>query len=275
MLNSRDLITARAPTSVVCSVVWVRSALERFQLVHRLFAVCGLPVPEAAPLGPALQWSDGLVEPRLIVVKRYDRVAESDVETAADRTTLPPVTRLHQEDLCQITGRRPSAKYQANGGPTFRDLASVIRRYAVSPEIDLENAIKVAIANICVGNGDAHGKNFSLLVDANGHHRLAPFYDIVSTNVYPLLTPTFSMRFGYADRASELSGRDLVRVAKDFGVTVPLVRRALESITTTLQAALDGVLHEVEREVGIETPVLARIRALVVARVAGMRAVLV
>ena len=50
----------------------------------RLFAVCGLPVPEAAPLGPALQWSDGLVKPRLIVVKRFGRVASTFSVTPTD-----------------------------------------------------------------------------------------------------------------------------------------------------------------------------------------------
>jgi len=218
---------------------------------------------------------DGSREPRSIVLKRYDRVAEHDVWMAADRATLPTVTRLHQEDLCQITGRRPTAKYQSNGGPTFRDLATVIRRCTVSPEIDLENALKVAVANICVGNGDAHGKNFSLLVDTHENHHLAPFYDIVSTDVYPLLTPTFSMRFGYAERASELSGRDVSRVTSDFGVGVTLVRAAIDSITTALRAALDEVLDSVERDIGIETPVLARMNALVLSRVEQMRSVVV
>lgn len=239
----------------------------------RLLNACGLPVPETAPLGAALEWPDGSIEPRLIAVTRYDRVADRDAQTAANGEALPMVTRLHQEDLCQITGRRPTAKYQANGGPTFRDLASAIRRYTVAPQIDLENALKVAIANICVGNGDAHGKNFSLLVDDHGDHHLAPFYDIVSTDVYPSLTPTFSMSFGYAERASELNQRDVVRVAKDFGVGVTLVRGAIESVTTALLAALDGVLHEVERDVGVESPVLARLRALVRERVERMRAV--
>jgi len=243
--------------------------------VLRLLAACSLPVPTAAPLGGMTERPDGSREPRSIVLKRYDRVAEHDVWMAADRATLPTVTRLHQEDLCQITGRRPTAKYQSNGGPTFRDLATVIRRYTVSPEIDLENALKVAVANICVGNGDAHGKNFSLLVDTHENHHLAPFYDIVSTDVYPLLTPTFSMRFGYAERASELSGRDVSRVTSDFGVGVTLVRAAIDSITTALRAALDEVLDSVERDIGIETPVLARMNALVLSRVEQMRSVVV
>lgn len=231
----------------------------------RLFAACGLPVPEASALGPALEWPDGSVEPRLIAIRRYDRVAVG-ADASSDTAALPNIKRLHQEDLCQITGRRPTSKYQASGGPTFRDLANSIRRYSAQPEIDLENALKAAIANICVGNGDAHGKNFSLLVHADGQHRLAPFYDIVSTDVYPSLTPTFSMRFGYAERASELSSRDIERVAKDFGVGKALVRQIIEAITEALGTAIDGVIEDIEREVGFSSPVSARISGLVASR---------
>lgn len=228
----------------------------------RLFATLNLRVPQATPFGGAPDWPDGSREPRLIAVVRFDR-SETAATPTASANALPPIVRLHQEDLCQITGRRPASKYQQQGGPTFRDLATVIRRYTASPDTDLQAALTAAIANVCVGNGDAHGKNFSLLTTAEGNHQLAPFYDIVSTDVYPSLTPTFSMTFGHAERASALGAHDLERLAKDFGVGVALVRRTVESVTTTVRQALDDVLDQVEREVGVATPVLRRLHDLV------------
>lgn len=240
----------------------------------RLFAALQLPVPAAEPMGGAPLWPDGAREPRLIAIARFDRI-EADMPPTGAADTLPPITRLHQEDLCQVTGRRPTSKYQANGGPTFRDLATAIRRYTVSPETDLQYALTAAIANVCLGNGDAHGKNFALLSTAEGHHRLAPFYDIVSTDVYPALTPAFSMTFGHAERATGLSAPDLDRVARDFGMSVALVRTTVEAVSTSLRIALDDVLDGVERDVGVESPVLYRLRALVQARIAQVEALLV
>lgn len=238
----------------------------------RLLSACDLPVADAASLGQATKWNDNAIEPRLIAVLRYDRQLRA-APTTID--TLPRVTRLHQEDLCQVTGRRPTAKYQANGGPTFRDLATAIRRYTVTPAFTLENTIKAAIANICVGNGDAHGKNFSLLTNASGDHQLAPFYDIVSTDVYPSLTATFSMRFGYAERATELSMRDIARVASDFSVGNVLVRQAIDHVTTAISESLDNILHSVEQSVGVEAPVLTRIRTLTMERIRLIRRIAV
>ena len=240
----------------------------------RLFEALQLPVPAAEPMGGAPVWPDGAREPRLISIARFDRV-ETAVLPTVDGDTLPPITRLHQEDLCQVTGRRPAAKYQANGGPTLRDLATAIRRYTVAPETDLQHALTAAIANVCLGNGDAHGKNSALLTTADGDHRLAPFYDIVSTDVYPALAPTFAMTFGHAERATGLGVRDLDRVARDFGMSLGLVRTTVEAVTTSLRRVLDDVLDGVERDVGAESPVLHRLRGLVRARTTQMEALLV
>jgi serine/threonine-protein kinase HipA len=240
----------------------------------RLAKAIGLPVPEASSVGSMGPWPDGRTEPRLIAVTRFDRVVSVDASADALRE-FAPISRLHQEDLCQITGRRPSAKYQIGGGPTLRDLATTIRRYSTAPDIDLQNALTMAIANVCLGNGDAHGKNFALLSDADGARRLAPFYDIVSTDVYPALASTFSMVFGHADRASALSAHDLGRVSRDFGVTPSLVRESVERVATMLPEVLDGVLDSVERDVGVVSPVLGEINALVGARAAQLEGLLV
>lgn len=239
----------------------------------RLFAALHLPVPDADPVGGATDRPDGVREPRLIATARFDRIEANGLATT-DASPLPSITRLHQEDLCQVTGRRPSAKYQANGGPTLRDLATAIRRYTVAPETDLQHALTAAIANVCLGNGDAHGKNFALLSTADGHHRLAPFYDIVSTDVYPALTPTFAMKFGHAERATGLSAGDLDRVARDFGMSAALVRTTVAAVATSLRTVLDDVLDGVERDVGAPSPVLHRLRALVQARAAQIEALL-
>jgi MFS superfamily sulfate permease-like transporter len=56
-------------------------------------------------------------------------------------------------------------------------------------------AFVVVIFNVIAGNADAHGKNFSILYDAEGP-RLAPLYDLLATVAYPDLSPKFAMKIG-------------------------------------------------------------------------------
>lgn len=45
-----------------------------------------------------------------IISTRYDRAVD-------DKSDMPIVDRIHQEDMCQVLGRLPGLKYQKDGGP--------------------------------------------------------------------------------------------------------------------------------------------------------------
>ena len=217
------------------------------------YRAIGLAVPAAHAIGS----EDDSTEPTLIAIERYDRIEA----TTTGALSLPPITRVHQEDMCQVTGRLPRRKYQRDGGPGVRDLAAAIRRYSVRPANDLQDLLTAVVANVCLGNGDAHGKNFALLHTASGA-RLAPFYDIVSTEVYPSLSPDLSMRFGHSYQPHALATADVQRLAADLGVAPAKVRSTIEQVTTTLQQAMHDVLHATTAMVGGEVAVLSRLEAL-------------
>lgn len=236
----------------------------------RLLATLGLPVPEAWAVGSLGPWPDGTREPRLLAIARFDRMVTGD---PADLAT--PVTRIHQEDFCQITGRRPANKYQAREGPTLRELAAMLVRDSADATEDLPRALSLTVANVAIGNGDAHGKNVAMLVDATGRRRLAPCYDVLSTDIYDAFAPyPFAMKFGHADRPSALQPTDLTRLAADFQVSRALVRETVTTVVETLDARVDEICTAVETEVDVPTPALARLRALVHARCARLRAML-
>jgi len=109
---------------------------------------------------------------KLIVVKRYDRLVSAD----------GTVERIHQEDFCQATGTRPDDKYEEDGGPSLRTVASIVE--AVATRESLDSLLAAVTLHALVGNGDAHAKNFSLLHDRSGVLRLAPVYDVMSTLCY-------------------------------------------------------------------------------------------
>lgn len=114
--------------------------------------------------------------------RRYDRV----------ETEAGSLIRLHQEDLCQATGRRPAEKYQSRGGPPYGEIVQVLRRHSADPLEDISILARWAFLNILLGNNDGHAKNLSLLYTDRGI-RLAPIYDVVSTHVYPHIDRHFAL----------------------------------------------------------------------------------
>jgi serine/threonine-protein kinase HipA len=109
-----------------------------------------------------------------IVVERYDRVRVGR-----------NLARIHQEDACQALGVSPRSKYQAEGGPSVSDIASLISRAwtPTNAQRDRDRFLDAIIWNWIIAGTDAHAKNYSFLLDA-GDVRLAPLYDLASALPY-------------------------------------------------------------------------------------------
>lgn len=114
----------------------------------------------------------------LYVVKRYDRkIGDQDV------------VRLVQEDFCQALNRNSQQKYNYS----LKDCFDLIRRECSNPIEDSRKFFNLVLFNGLIGNADGHAKNISLLHNENGT-ALAPFYDLVSTLVYPQFTKKMPMK---------------------------------------------------------------------------------
>lgn len=153
---------------------------------------------------------------RLYLVERYDRLPRSD----------GGLQRLHQEDFCQALGVPPDQKYEKEGGPGLAQCFTLLRDTSIQPVADLRALLQWVIYNYLVGNADAHGKNISLLLTDQGP-RLAPFYDLMSTAVYPDLAERLAMGIGGEDRPGWIIERRWRRFAVDIGIGFKLVRQTL------------------------------------------------
>lgn len=69
--------------------------------------------------------------------------------------------------------------------------------------IDVLKLVDAAILNLVIGNADAHGKNFSFLLNGSGP-RLAQLYDLLATTYWPRLSPRLAIRAGRAGTIDEL-----------------------------------------------------------------------
>ena len=154
-----------------------------------------------------------------IIIERYDRVSNTEA-----------IIRLHQEDLCQIKKRYPEQKYQADGGPNYKDLFETIRKYSADSSADIESVIRIAIFNYIIGNTDAHGKNFSFLYTDKGF-RLAPFYDLLSTEVYGNHSKKMAMKIGNTYDSEAVCLTDWHKFSRQNGITQEKIEKELKYIS--------------------------------------------
>jgi serine/threonine-protein kinase HipA len=135
------------------------------------------------------------------------------------------VQRIHQEDFCQVTGRPPTQKYQEDGGPSFAQIANTLRE--VDPA-SLETLLKAMTLHVLTGNGDAHGKNYSLLHEESGALRLAPIYDVMSTLYYKDVR--LAMHIDSVQRLDRVTADRIINEATAWGMS----RNAATDVVTSL-----------------------------------------
>lgn len=171
---------------------------------------------------------------RCLLVARYDRILREGT-----------VRRLHQEDFCQALAIPRLTKYQSEGGPGLARCFERVRQASTSPAKDLLQLFHCVLFNYLIGNHDAHGKNFSFLYSAvNGSPsiRLAPFYDLISTAIYPELSGKMAMKIGKTYHPEALRLRDWELYWKEIGFSSRQARRqSLQFIDAlTRQVGLPG-----------------------------------
>lgn len=148
--------------------------VPEIRLVHR---------DEIEPL-PERIWSG---QENLFAVKRFDRGPRREL--------------IHIEDLAQVRGFYPDAKYTGS----FETVGALVYRGH-----DIESLREFArrlTFNILIGNGDAHLKNWSLIYRDPRVPTLAPAYDLVATFVYrPSIQgpEEMALRFGPSKRFEDV-----------------------------------------------------------------------
>lgn len=175
-----------------------------------------------------------------LLVRRYDRRGEGRA-----------ITRLLQEDFCQLAALPSSRKYEKEGGPGFADCAAYIRAYSALPMPDLLRLIDWVGFNMAIGNMDAHAKNLALYQSAAGR-RLAPFYDLISTRYYPtyLVNGDLAMSIGGRVNPDKIGRKQWEQFAQDVGLPAPAVMRRLRNLWTKVLLHLPDTADAVQSETG-------------------------
>jgi serine/threonine-protein kinase HipA len=191
-----------------------------------------------------------------LLVERYDRTQ------AANGQRL----RLHQEDFCQALGVVPELKYQNEGGPGLEQCFDLVRRVTRPSAPQVLRLLDAVIFNALIGNHDAHAKNFSILYADKGAV-LAPLYDVLSTAVYPNLTPKMAMQLGGKYTFSEVQARHWHRFAQAAGLSVAQARKRILGLCQRLPVVARRLQTSADHEFA-ENPVVEHIVQLIEQRTA-------
>ncbi|MCP4627065.1 MAG: type II toxin-antitoxin system HipA family toxin [bacterium] len=180
------------------------------------------------------------------IVERYDRIKTRD----------GIIERLHQEDLCQVLGCMPDQKYENEGGPGLAECSRVLDRYSSQPILNKQALVKWVIFNYFIGNADAHAKNLSLIREIDGSIRLAPFYDLISTRVYPEISKKMAMKIGKESRFDWIMERHWQQMADQLDLKFSYLKKLLREVAEALERAMievaDSIILEYNGEKTIQ-----------------------
>jgi serine/threonine-protein kinase HipA len=211
-------------------------------------------------------------EQRVLVVNRFDRQWQGTDAAALRKKGFKPdrgvwIARIPQEDLCQATGRPPTQKYEADGGPSISEALTLLAN-SESPLDDPSNFVLAQLAFWLLAATDGHGKNFSIHNRAGGAYGMTPLYDVLSAwpiighgkNQLPLEKAKLAMalrgkRAHY--RLNEIGARHWQELAQRAGV--PGLWQRMQALAESAVQAIDRV--EAKLVAGFPERVYSSIRA--------------
>ncbi|GMU85173.1 MAG: hypothetical protein AMXMBFR48_04150 [Ignavibacteriales bacterium] len=140
-------------------------------------------------------------------------------------------TKLHMEDMCQITGKLTEEKYHGS----YEQVAKAILQYSSFPLLDAIALCEVLLFSFITGNADMHLKNFSLIKTRPDEYRLAPAYDLVSTT---LVNPADKEELALTlnGRKNKITKEDFIR----FFERLALEPQQQERLFSQMQKSADG-----------------------------------
>ena len=202
--------------------VWHSAANETITMLTA--AKCGLPAAQV------------FYEPQTgsCVVRRFDRIVRED----------GALERLIQYDFCQLSGTVSERKYEKEGGPGAAACAALIRQYSSQPAADLRHFIGWILFNLFTGNNDSHAKNLSLLHSPGAGTRLAPFYDLMCTRLYPGLSQEFAFAIGGETAPGSITQKHIAALAVQMNMRPAFIINQAVALAIKLPAALEDAIAE-------------------------------
>lgn len=199
----------------------------------------GLPEAEYAAMMLSRLIGVHTADCRLVPVETIDGIppdflAGGASALAVDRFDRPGEgRRIHMEDAAQVVGAVGERKYTM---ATYETILNMIRRFSTDWRADVLEGLRRIVADVLIGNGDNHLKNWSFLFPEPGRVRLSPAYDIVPTVLFAP-ADTLALRFVGTHSFSSVTLHRFRRVAEFLGLDADWIDR---EVRATVRKALDA-----------------------------------
>lgn len=217
----------------------------------------------------------GLIVPDSHVMRFRDEIAI--VIDRYDRARLDGhLIRVHQEDMCQAHGLPPTKKYENEGGPGNHQIVELLRNNSSSPDEDVQRFIDAVALNWLIAGTDAHAKNYSILIGANGGVRFAPLYDVASILPYRnmnLMKARLAMKISGVYRLRDIGINQWKKLAAELRLDSDRLITRIQGFTAVLPEHVSSIRTRLEAE-GLSHPLIARLSNELVARFAQCRKLL-
>jgi serine/threonine-protein kinase HipA len=227
--------------------IWASAANETIMM--RAAQKCGLETAHV----------DYISTVKSCLVRRYDRVV---TETGVDR--------INQFDICQLLKISSGVKYEVDGGPSFAQCYEQVKLLSINPIVDCESVLKWLMFNLLIGNNDSHAKNLSILMTSDGY-RLAPFYDLMCTTVYPGFSSKFAFCLGGTYAPGEITSTELSLVAESINVSEKYLLKLAQDMSEQINPAIQASIKELEMQFSHQEKIMAERLAKEVAKICKKR----
>ncbi len=158
------------------------------------------------------------------LTRRVDRVDGSDRHRS----------KLHMEDMCQLTERLTEDKYKGS----VEQVGKLLKRYSDNPGFDLAELFRLAVVSFLTGNADMHLKNYSLLHSNDDIVSLAPAYDLVATKLV-LPGDEEETALTINGKKNNLRKKDFDALAQSLGLSEIVSGNILRELGTLLPRAIE------------------------------------
>lgn len=198
----------------------------------RLARMLRLPVPGVHRL---------YVPSPVYLINRFDRIEVAD-----------EWSRVHTLDACQLLSMSSAFKYSRGSVESLGELVERTR----FPGPTRVSLFRWLVFNLLIGNSDAHLKNLSFLVTAEGIS-LAPFYDLLSVAAYDTAAygktgwpKDTRLAWGLlgTDTFHSVTGTLMLSVADKLGIASRTAERFLHQMCKDIRAAAEKLLAEIQAE---------------------------
>jgi serine/threonine-protein kinase HipA len=90
-----------------------------------------------------------------------------------------------KEDFASLAGKtKDNAGADFKYAYSYEEIGLLLHKYVFAWRVEIEKYFSLVVFNYLFSNGDAHLKNFSLLVSNSVDYLLSPAYDLINTNLH-------------------------------------------------------------------------------------------